>query len=52
MLNSALGMVLLAHGIGHSMGILQVVKVATVNRAWRDVGLLAAVLALHWAPAP
>lgn len=27
-------LVLLAHGIGHSMGILQVFKVATINPAW------------------
>ena len=27
-------LVLLAHGIGHSMGILQVLKVVTINPAW------------------
>lgn len=35
MIKIAIGLVLLAHGIGHSMGILQVLKVATVNPAWR-----------------
>ena len=34
MLKIAIGLVLLAHGIGHSMGILQVLKVATVNPVW------------------
>lgn len=29
-----IGLVLLAHGIGHSMGLLQVFKVATVNPQW------------------
>jgi hypothetical protein len=29
-----IGLVLIAHGIGHSMGLLQVFKVATVNPAW------------------
>ena len=28
------GLLLLAHGIGHSMGIMQVAKVATVNPGW------------------
>jgi hypothetical protein len=27
-------LVLLAHGIGHSMGLIQIFKVATVNPAW------------------
>jgi hypothetical protein len=31
----AIALVLLAHGIGHSMGLLQVFKVATVNPEWR-----------------
>jgi hypothetical protein len=34
MIKVVIGLVLLAHGIGHSMGILQVLKVATVNPAW------------------
>lgn len=29
-----IALVLLAHGIGHSMGLLQIFKVATVNPAW------------------
>jgi hypothetical protein len=35
MIKVLIGLVLLAHGIGHSMGILQVLKVATVNPDWR-----------------
>jgi len=35
MLKVIIALVLLAHGIGHSMGMLQVFKVATVNPAWR-----------------
>ncbi len=34
MLKLAIGLVLVAHGIGHSMGILGAFKVATVNPAW------------------
>ena len=34
MLKILVGLVLLAHGLGHSMGILQVFKVATVNPQW------------------
>jgi hypothetical protein len=34
MLKIGIALVLLAHGIGHSMGLLQVFKVATVNPAW------------------
>jgi hypothetical protein len=34
MLKLIIGLVLLAHGIGHSMGLLQIFKVATVNPAW------------------
>jgi hypothetical protein len=34
MLKLVVALVLLAHGIGHSMGPLQVFKVATVNPAW------------------
>lgn len=29
-----IGLLLVAHGIGHSMGLLQVFRVATVNPAW------------------
>jgi len=35
MLKVALALVLLAHGIGHSMGLLQVFKVAQVNPQWQ-----------------
>lgn len=39
--------VLLAHGIGHSMGLLQIAKVATVNPAWSgDSWLLTGPLGL------
>lgn len=34
MVKIALAVLLLAHGIGHSMGVLQVLKVATVNPGW------------------
>ena len=34
MLKLVIGLALLAHGIGHSMGILQVLKVATINPQW------------------
>ena len=34
MLRLAIAVVLVAHGIGHSMGILSVFKVATVNPSW------------------
>jgi hypothetical protein len=34
MFRIVIGLVLLAHGIGHSMGPLQVFKVATVNPLW------------------
>jgi hypothetical protein len=34
MIRIALALVLIAHGIGHSMGLLQVFKVATVNPSW------------------
>lgn len=34
MLKIIVALVLLAHGIGHSMGILQVLKVATINPGW------------------
>jgi hypothetical protein len=35
MLRIVIAVVLLAHGIGHVMGPLQVLRVATVNPAWR-----------------
>jgi hypothetical protein len=42
MLKVAIAVVLLAHGIGHSMGLIQMFKVATVNPAWKgDSWLLA-----------
>jgi hypothetical protein len=34
MLKIVVGLVLLAHGIGHSMGLLQIFKVASVNPQW------------------
>jgi hypothetical protein len=34
MLKFVIALVLLAHGIGHSMGLLQLFKVATVNPQW------------------
>ena len=34
MFKIVIGVVLLAHGIGHSMGLLQVFKVASVNPDW------------------
>ena len=34
MLKIVIGLVLLAHGIGHSMGLLQIFKVASVNPQW------------------
>jgi hypothetical protein len=35
MLKIAIALVLLAHGVGHSMGLLQTFKVATINPEWR-----------------
>lgn len=35
MIKVVIAVVLLAHGIGHSMGLLQMLKIATVNPAWR-----------------
>ena len=35
MLRVVIGLVLLAHGIGHSMGLVQILKVATVNPDWQ-----------------
>jgi hypothetical protein len=34
MVRIVIGLVLLGHGIGHSMGIIQVFKVAAVNPSW------------------
>ena len=34
MLNMIIALVLLSHGIGHSMGLLQVFKLATVSPQW------------------
>ena len=34
MLKFVIAVVLLAHGIGHSMGLLQLLKIATVNPQW------------------
>jgi hypothetical protein len=34
MLKLVAAVVLLAHGIGHSLGLLQLFKVATVNPEW------------------
>ena len=34
MFKIVVGLVLLAHGIGHSMGLLQIFKVASVNPQW------------------
>lgn len=35
MLKLVIALVVLAHGIGHSMGLLQIFKVATVNPQWQ-----------------
>ena len=44
MIKLVVALVLLAHGIGHSMGILKVFNVATVNPAWQgDSWLLSGV---------
>lgn len=44
MLKIVIAVVLLAHGIGHSMGLLQVFKVATVNPQWHgDSWLLSGI---------
>jgi hypothetical protein len=34
MLKIVIGLVLLGHGIGHSMGLLQIFKVATISPGW------------------
>jgi hypothetical protein len=45
MLKVVIAVVLLAHSIGHSLGLLQIIKVATVNPAWRgDSWLLTGTL--------
>jgi hypothetical protein len=42
MLRIVIALVLLAHGIGHSMGLLQLFRVATINPEWHgDSWLLA-----------
>jgi hypothetical protein len=42
MLKVAVAVVLLAHGIGHSMGVIQMLRIATVNPEWKgDSWLLA-----------
>lgn len=49
MLKLLIALVLLAHGIGHSMGLLQVFKVASVNPAWGgDSWLLSGVAGPTW----
>ena len=35
MLKIIIGLILVGHGVGHSMGLLRVLNVATVNPAWR-----------------
>jgi hypothetical protein len=45
MVRIVIAVLLLAHGIGHSMGLLQVFKVATINPAWNgDSWLLSGVV--------
>ncbi len=45
MLKIVIALVLLGHGIGHSMGLLQTFRVATVNPAWNgDSWLLSGVV--------
>ncbi len=45
MVKIVIAVVLLAHGIGHSLGLLQVFKVATVNPEWTgDSWLLSGVM--------
>lgn len=52
MVKIAIGVVLIAHGIGHSMGLLQVFKVATVNPQWQgDSWLLSGVMGTTFAQA-
>ena len=35
MFKIVLALILVAHGIGHSMGLLQLFRIATINPAWR-----------------
>ena len=45
MLKIVIALILFAHGVGHSLGLLQVFKVASVNPAWNgDSWLLTGVL--------
>jgi hypothetical protein len=45
MFKIVIALVLLAHGVGHSLGLLQLFKVATVNPAWNgDSWLLTGIL--------
>lgn len=45
MLKIAIALVLLGHGIGHSVGLLQIFGIATVNPTWRgDSWLLSGAL--------
>jgi hypothetical protein len=45
MVRIALAVVLFAHGVGHSMGLLQLFRVATINPEWRgDSWLLSGTL--------
>jgi hypothetical protein len=47
MLKIVIALILLAHGIGHSMGPLQVLKVATINPQWHgDSWLLGGVMGI------
>ena len=49
MVKIAVAVLLLAHGIGHSMGLLQVSKVATVNPGWDgDSWLLTGLAGTSW----
>jgi len=34
MVRIVIALVLLAHGIGHSIGVLQVLRIATINPQW------------------
>jgi hypothetical protein len=44
MFKVALGLLLLAHGTGHSLGLLQVFRVATINAQWQgDSWLLSGI---------
>ena len=44
MFKIAVAVILLAHGIGHSMGLLQILKVATISP------VLASAIWIHWLP--